>query len=130
MRILLADDSKTMRALQKGVLAALAPSIEFVEVGDGIETLCAIAASNRRFDLLLIDWNMPNMDGPTLVARVRQNDLHTPLIVCVTDFEKRRAIESLSCGVNEFLVKPFTPEGLLDKSMQVIQKARASARAA
>lgn len=129
MRILLVDDSRTMRGLQKNVLAALAPSIAFSEAGDGLQALGVIAASSRPFDLVLLDWNMPNMDGATLVARIRENDRRTPLIVCVPESDKRQAVESLKSGVNGYLIKPFTPESLLDKAMQAIQTSRAMAGA-
>ena len=82
MKILLVDDSKTMRNIQKRTLAAL-PEAQFVEAGDGVEGLAAMAAAGPNgFQLVLVDWNMPNMDGITFVKKVRETDKATPMIMC------------------------------------------------
>src|SRR4051812_9434182 len=74
MKILLVDDSKTMRNIQKRTLATL-PEAQFVEAGDGVEGLAAMTgAGPNGFQLVLVDWNMPNMDGLTFVQRVRETD--------------------------------------------------------
>ena len=73
MKFLLVDDSKTMRNIQKKVLSAFAGA-EFSEAGDGIEALSVIAATPGGFDLIMVDWNMPNMDGITLVKKIREKD--------------------------------------------------------
>ncbi|HEX8916109.1 MAG TPA: response regulator, partial [Humisphaera sp.] len=62
MKILLVDDSRTMRTIQRRVLEGLGAGTEFFEAADGFEALSVIASLNGHFDLGLIDWNMPNMD--------------------------------------------------------------------
>ena len=114
MKILLVDDSRTMRTIQKKILEPLG-QVEFAEAADGLEALAAIGASDGGFQLILIDWNMPNMDGITLVARIRANDKKTPLIMVTTESEKSRILEALKAGVNNYAFKPFTPESLLEK---------------
>ena len=122
MRILLVDDSKTMRNIQKKVLTALNVT-EFGEAGDGLEALSAIAAAGaQKFDLILIDWNMPNMDGHTLVGKIREKDKTTPLIMCTTEAEKTRVVEAIKAGVNNYIIKPFTPEALLEKVQQTLAR--------
>lgn len=130
MKILLVDDSKTMRNIQKKVLAALAPAVEFVEAGDGVEALAAITAAPGAFDLVMIDWNMPNMDGHTLSCKIREKDKKTPLIMCTTEAEKQRVIDAIKAGVNNYVIKPFTPESLLDKVKLTLERIRATAVAA
>jgi len=90
MKILLVDDSRTMRNIQKKVLEQLG-GVEFTEAGDGFEALTAMAAANSTFDLALIDWNMPNMDGLTLVKRIREKNKTLPLIMVTTEAEKNSA---------------------------------------
>jgi len=123
MKFLLVDDSKMMRSAQKKVLGEL-PGAEFAEAGDGVEAL-AVLAAGQKFDLVLVDWNMPNMDGYTLVQRIRTTDKKTPLVMCTTEAEKSRVIEAIKAGVNNYVVKPFTPESLTEKVKATLSKAAA-----
>lgn len=123
MKVLLVDDSKMMRNIQKKILETMG-NVEFTEAGDGVLALEAIAAAApAKFDLILIDWNMPNMDGFTLVGRIRATDKTTPLIMVTTESEKERIIEAIKAGVNNYALKPFTPEILLGKVKQTLKIA-------
>lgn len=126
MRILLVDDSRTMRNIQRKLLSALGEP-EFAEAGDGLEALTMIASSPQPFDLILIDWNMPNMDGHTLVCRIREKDKTTPLVMVTTEAEKSRVLEAIKAGVNNYVIKPFTPEALLDRVRQTLERLKAAA---
>ena len=126
MRALLVDDSRTMRNIQKKVLAVMG-EIDFQEAGDGLEALTQIAATPAGFDVILVDWNMPNMDGHTLVLRIREKDKKTPLIMVTTEAEKTRVMDALKAGVNNYVVKPFTPESLLGRVQQTLAKAKLAA---
>jgi len=112
MKVLLVDDSRTIRNIQKKTFAQLGYS-DITEASDGVEALQQL--SQMRPDLVLIDWNMPNMDGITLVRKIRETDKTLPLIMCTTEAEKSRVIEAIKAGVNNYLVKPFTPITLKDK---------------
>ena len=126
MKVLLVDDSRTMRNIQKKSLEGLGAA-EFCEAGDGLEALSAIAANPAGFNLIMIDWNMPNMDGITLVRRIREKDKTTPLIMATTEAEKTRVIEAIKAGVNNYVIKPFTPEMLVEKVKQTLDKLKAAA---
>src|SRR5438094_136545 len=117
MKVLLIDDSRTMRNIQKKILSEMG-AIEFSEAGDGAEALDVIAQASGGFDLLLVDWNMPIMDGITLVKRVRETDKKTPMVMVTTEAEKGRVMEAIKAGVNNYVIKPFTPEMLTDKVKQ------------
>jgi two-component system chemotaxis response regulator CheY len=119
MTIPLVDDSRTMRNIQKKVLETLG-NVEFTEASDGVEALKMIEENPAGFALILIDWNMPNMDGFTLVGRIRSNDKKTPLIMVTTESEKSRIMEAIKAGVNNYAVKPFTPEMLIQKVKQTL----------
>lgn len=123
MKILLVDDSRTIRNIQKIVLGQLGHS-DVVEAADGVEALAQIAA--QRPDLVLIDWNMPNMDGITLVRKIRESDKKLPLIMCTTEAEKSRVIEAIKAGVNGYLVKPFASETLAEKINATMAKVAAA----
>ena len=119
MKILLVDDSRTIRNIQKKVLAQLGFN-DIVEAADGVEALTADKESPP--GLMLIDWNMPNMDGITLVKTIRQTDKSIPMIMCTTEAEKSRVVEALKAGVNNYMVKPFTAETLSEKINQTLSK--------
>jgi two-component system, chemotaxis family, chemotaxis protein CheY len=119
MKILLVDDSRTIRNIQKNVLTQLGHT-EIMEAADGVEALASIAQS--RPDLVLIDWNMPNMDGITLVRKIRETDKTLPLIMCTTEAEKTRVLEAIKSGVNNYVVKPFTAETLAEKINTTLAK--------
>ncbi len=129
MNILLVDDSRTMRNIQKRTLAALG-DVQFAEAGDGTEALAVLASPPAGgFGLILIDWNMPNMDGLTLAIRIRQTDKATPLIMVTTEAEKQRVIDAIKAGVNNYVIKPFTPEALMEKIRQTLERAAQKAAA-
>ena len=119
MKIMLVDDSRTIRNIQKKVLAKLGHK-EIVEAADGVEALAAYKESPP--DLMLVDWNMPNMDGITLVKTIRQMDKSIPMIMCTTEAEKSRVVDALKAGVHNYMVKPFTAETLSDKINQTLSK--------
>jgi two-component system chemotaxis response regulator CheY len=117
MKVLLVDDSRTIRNIQKNALQKMGTS-DVVEAGDGREALARCA--EHKPDLILLDWNMPNMDGITFVRTFRATDKKTPIIMCTTEAEKTRVIEAVKEGVNNYVVKPFTIEMLTDKISQTL----------
>ena len=123
MKFLLVDDSRTMRNIWKKVVSAI-NGAEVFEAGDGVEGLKQIT-ENGPFDVMLVDWNMPNMDGLTMVTKVRENDKKSIIIMCTTEAEKPRIIEAIKAGVNNYVVKPFTPDTLLTKIDETLKKAGA-----
>jgi len=125
MNILLVDDSKTMRIIQRKALAALG-EITFAEAADGVEAMAVIAAHPAGFDLIVVDWNMPNMNGLELVTKIRETDKKTLLIMATTEAEKQRVIDALKAGVNNYVVKPFTADSLQEKVRQTLAKAKAA----
>lgn len=119
LKILLVDDSRTIRNIQKNTLKMLGHT-DVTEAADGIEALACIA--RQRPDLMLVDWNMPNMDGISLIKKVRETDKKLPIIMVTTEAEKSRVLEALKAGVNNYVVKPFTAETLSEKIAQTMAK--------
>ena len=124
MRIMLIDDSKTMRSIQKAVLAQIGVT-ETEEACDGQDALSKVNAFKP--DLILVDWNMPNMDGLTFVKAYRQFNKSTPLVMVTTEAEKARVIEAIKAGVNNYVVKPFTPDLLSQRIRETLERTRQAA---
>lgn len=124
MKILLVDDSKTMRNIWKKVIASI-EGAESVEGADGLEGLEAFKTQGP-FDLVLADWNMPNMSGLEMVTAMRELDKTTPIIMVTTEAEKPRIIEAIKAGVNNYVIKPFTPDALIQKIDETLKKATAT----
>lgn len=122
MIILLVDDSRTIRNIQKNVLKQLGHE-EIIEAEDGLQALAKFG--EQKPDLLLVDWNMPNMDGITLVRKIRELDAAVPIIMCTTEAEKSRVLEAVKAGVNNYIVKPFSVDSLGEKITQTMDKIAA-----
>ena len=123
MKILLVEDSKTMRNIEKSVLTQLGHT-EVEEACDGQDALRKLAEYEP--ELLLVDWNMPNMDGLSFVKAYRQMNKATPIIMVTTESEKARVVEAIKAGVNNYVVKPFTPDLLSQRINETVEKAAAA----
>ena len=119
MKILLVDDSKTMRNIQKSVLGQLGYT-EIEEACDGVDALSKVGAFEP--ELLLVDWNMPNMDGLTFVKKFREQGNKAPIIMVTTEAEKSRVVEAIKAGVNNYVVKPFTPDLLGERIKETLSR--------
>jgi two-component system, chemotaxis family, chemotaxis protein CheY len=97
-------------------------SHEIVEASDGQEGLKA-ASGQGPFDVMLVDWNMPNLDGLSMLKKIRETDRKTSIIMVTTEAEKTRIIEAVKAGANNYVVKPFTPDILKSKIEETTQKA-------
>jgi two-component system, chemotaxis family, chemotaxis protein CheY len=115
MRMLLVDDSVTMRRIQKTQINGLGIT-DIIEAGDGQEALGKLK-SNMPIDMVLLDWNMPVMDGMAFLKTVRADATFAgvKVIMCTSESEKSKVVEALKAGANNYIVKPFTPEALKEK---------------
>ena len=114
MRALVIDDSRVMRKLLGGQLAGL--GFEVVEASDGAEGLQQLAAGPLP-QVVLVDWNMPNMNGLDLIRAVRARREWDAVRVLMVSSETSPAQigEALAAGADEYLMKPFTADGLRAK---------------
>ncbi len=119
LKILAVDDSPTMRRIIVNTLKR-AGFEDVMEASDGKDALAKMKV--EKFNLVITDWNMPEMDGLTFVATLRSMDDYKklPILMVTTRSVKDDIVEALKVGVNNYIVKPFTPETLKDKIEQVL----------
>ncbi len=124
MKILVVDDSSTMRRIIKNTLARLGYK-DVLEAGDGVEGWAQLDA-NPDIEMLITDWNMPEMNGLELVKKVRADERFEdlPIIMVTTEGGKAEVITALKAGVNNYIVKPFTPQVLKEKLQAVMGEAQ------
>ena len=117
-RILLVDDSHTVRLYGRSILTSL-PDVEIEEAQNGIEALEKAVA--QRFDLLLVDVNMPKMDGYTLLRELRKRPelWSIPAIMVTTEDKAEDLRRAYGAGASFHLSKPFDPE-LLRRSVVLL----------
>jgi len=120
LKLLVVDDSSTMRRIIKNTLIRLNYK-DVLEGEDGVEGWDMLD-KNPDVDMLITDWNMPNMNGLELVKKVRADERFTdmPIIMVTTEGGKAEVITALKAGVNNYIVKPFTPAVLKEKLGAVI----------
>jgi two-component system, chemotaxis family, chemotaxis protein CheY len=112
MKVLVADDSGIMRKIIIRSLNACGVS-DIVEAADGREGLAAFQA--EPIDIVLTDWNMPEMNGLELLQAIRATGSAVPIIMITTEGEKASVLEAIKAGVTDYLCKPFEQEELRDK---------------
>jgi two-component system chemotaxis response regulator CheY len=121
MRVLLADDSGTMRTIIRRSLQTL--GVEAVtEASDGVQAV-ELFKMNSSFDVVLTDWNMPGKTGLEVAREIRSLNKSVPIVMITTEAEKARVLEAIQAGVSDYLVKPFTTEALQKKLERVLQPA-------
>ena len=115
MKVLLVDDSATMRRIQKTQLAGMGVT-DVVEAVDGEQALTQLT-NNMPIDSILLDWNMPVMDGLTFLKKVRENAAYkdVKIVMCTSESEKNKVVEALKAGANNYIIKPFQPDALKEK---------------
>ena len=122
MTILIVDDSSTMRRIIINTLNKLGYT-ECREAGNGKEGLDALSANP--VDIVITDWNMPEMSGVEFVRAVRANDATKamPVLMVTTNAAEGDIVEALKAGVNNYVVKPFTPATIKEKIEAVLKPA-------
>ena len=120
MKILVVDDSSTMRRIIVNTLGRLGYK-DVVQGADGVEAWDALQ-NNPDIGVVITDWNMPNMNGLELVKKIRAEEkyIDVPIIMVTTEGGKAEVITALKAGVNNYIVKPFTPQVLKEKLQAVL----------
>ncbi len=120
MRYIVIDDSPTMRKIIINALRSCGIE-DIIEAGDGQEGLTKIVA--EKVDFVITDWNMPKMTGLELTKTIRADDAlkNLPILMVSTRELKQDIIEAVKANVNNYIVKPFTPQVLKEKIDAVLK---------
>ncbi len=121
-RVLIVEDSATMRSLLASSLEELGGELEVCEAASGFEALRILPRD--AFDLIVTDINMPDINGLELVSFVKSNASYRaiPLIIISTEGSERDRAKGLELGADAYLVKPFEPEALLRVVRELLGK--------
>ena len=102
----------------RGILEKMLTEVGFevTSAGDGREALAQLKAGGR-FDVALVDWNMPELDGYEFVEAVRADHAYDALLLMMvtSETELSQVVRALDAGANEYVMKPFTKEVLIEK---------------
>lgn len=120
MKLLVVDDSSTMRRIIKNTLQRLGYE-DILEAEHGLQAWELLDTIDG-IKVLITDWNMPEMNGLDLVKKVRADNrfIDIPIIMVTTEGGKAEVITALKAGVNNYIVKPFTPQVLKEKLEAVL----------
>lgn len=121
MRFLVVDDFNTMRRIVRNLLKELGfNNVE--EAEDGVDALNKLRANE--FDFVISDWNMPNMDGLTLLQTIRADGAlgKLPVLMVTAEAKKENIIAAAQAGASGYVVKPFTAAILEEKLGKIFEK--------
>jgi two-component system chemotaxis response regulator CheY len=123
-RVLVVDDSSAMRAFVRAALESREISGDVIEASSGFEALRLLP--RERFDMALVDINMPDIHGLDVIRLIRANEAHknTPILVISSEASARDREKGLALGADDWLQKPFAPEDLERAVLKVLASPR------
>jgi two-component system chemotaxis response regulator CheY len=127
MRVLVVDDFSTMRRIVRNLLIDLGIRPKMIqEADDGNHAMAMLR--NARFDLVITDWNMPNMSGIDLLRSIREWDKTKtmPVLMVTAENNREQIIAAAQAGVNGFVVKPFSAATLEQKINRIFERLAVS----
>jgi len=131
MKILVVDDFSTMRRIVRNLLVELGFSNPLIQEADDGESAIAMLRG-QPFDLVVTDWNMPNMTGIDLLRAIRAEASlkGMPVLMVTAENNRDQIIAAAQAGVNGYIVKPFTADTLKEKLTKIFERIAASGAAA
>ncbi|MCB2291645.1 response regulator [Clostridium sp. CS001] len=122
MKILSVDDSAIIRKIIKMAVEVI--EYEFLEAGDGEEALSIIEKDYCNISLILLDLNMPGINGFELLKIIKSDDRfkNIPVMMVTTESEKLSIIKAIKSGASHYVVKPFTMEEVTKKMFEALGK--------
>ncbi|QDT64256.1 response regulator [Calycomorphotria hydatis] len=114
LKILIVDDSRAVRMVSRRILEGI--GCQILEAEDGQRALDQLK-TNHDIDVVLLDWNMPVLDGLSClkVLRATEREKQPVVVMCTTENDMSRIIEAISAGANEYIMKPFTEDIVREK---------------
>ncbi|MQY51623.1 chemotaxis protein CheY [Rhodocyclus tenuis] len=120
-RFLVVDDFSTMRRIVRNLLKELGYT-NVDEAEDGAIALQKLL--NGGYEFVVTDWNMPNMDGLTMLQKIRATPTlkHLPVLMITAEAKKENIIAAAQAGANGYIVKPFTAATLAEKLQKIFER--------
>jgi len=120
MNVLVVDDFSTMRRIVKNILKQLG-YVNITEADDGTTALEVL--KKEKINFIISDWNMPQMSGLKLLKAVRASEewKDMPFLMVTAEGQKENVIEAVKHRVSNYIVKPFTPETLMEKINKIFE---------
>lgn len=120
--ILVVDDASFVRDLVKRTVRKLLPNVNLLEAQNGVRAQSLIRRES--VDLILSDWEMPEMSGEELLRWVRQDErtAATPFVMITSRGDRNHVVQAINAGVNDYLIKPFTAEELVRKLLKQFKR--------
>jgi two-component system chemotaxis response regulator CheY len=117
--VMVVDDSRIMRNIVKNTFSELKIPCEFVEASNGREALRVL--ESKKIDLVLLDWNMPQLSGLDFLKKVRSMEEYSglPVIMVTSEAAKYNVIEALKSGATDYIIKPLNEKSFLDKLSRI-----------
>ncbi|PXV52586.1 response regulator receiver protein [Dyella jiangningensis] len=127
MKILVVDDFSTMRRIVRNLLVELGFSNTLIQEADDGENALTMLRNNS-FDMVVTDWNMPNMTGIDLLRAIRAEPSlkSMPVLMVTAENNRDQIIAAAQAGVNGYIVKPFTAVTLQEKLSKIFERLAAS----
>ena len=127
MKILVVDDFSTMRRIVRNLLVELGFTNTLIQEADDGENALILLRS-APFDLVVTDWNMPNMTGIDLLRAIRAEPSlkAMPVLMVTAENNRDQIIAAAQAGVNGYIVKPFTADTLKEKLTKIFERIAAS----
>ncbi len=116
-RILTVDDSRAIRSIVSKQVLAL--GFEVDEAEDGVQGLARLAAQS--FDLVLLDVTMPVLDGPGMLAKMREQGITTPVLMLTSESKRSVVTSVMKNGIEDYILKPFQPDELRSKILKALR---------
>ena len=124
MKMLIVDDSSVTRKVIKAVAGVL--DMETEEAQDGIEAFEKLSACHQEYDLVLLDWNMPEMSGYEVLVEMKNTDEYKdiPVMMVTTESQRSSIVAAIRAGAANYLTKPFALEDLESKIIECLGGVR------
>ncbi|HZQ96260.1 MAG TPA: response regulator [Candidatus Sulfotelmatobacter sp.] len=121
LAVLIVDDSSVMRKIiERSLRQAGLPLARVIEAANGAEALTLLG--KNPVDLILVDINMPVMDGLEFVRQAKNIVGETPMVMITTEGSESQVVKALSLGARDYIRKPFTPDQMKDHVLHLLEK--------
>jgi len=122
MKLIVADDSRMVRGIVTRIVEPL--GYEVVAAGNGQEALNILESGEQNINLVLLDWNMPVLNGIDVIKKMRADSRlrSIPVLMVSTESEEDRIKQAMDAGAQGYLTKPFTPEQLTNAIRRALVK--------